>query len=787
MSSRKELSHGQPGPPGLARWAAHPAMLALLLVAATLAIYWPVVSFDFVHLDDPVYVSENPQVLGGLSWANVRWAFSTVEGGSWHPLTWLSLLLDGQFFGRKPGGYHAVNVLLHGINTLLLFGLLRQMTGAVWRSAAVAALFALHPLHVESVAWISERKDVLSTAFWLLTLWAYAQYAARRGLAGDQAGRPAVGAGRWYVATFGLFVLGLMSKPMLVTVPFVMLLLDYWPLARFGRRPSGCPTGSPDRVAPVSQLGYGFSLSALPGLLWEKMPFFALSAVASAVTIWAQQKSEAVVSLQSMSLTWRGVNAVVAYARYLGKTFWPVDLAVFYPHQQTWDVLLVVVAGALLVGLSVLMLRFGRRCPYLITGGFWFVGTLVPVIGLVQVGAQSMADRYTYVPLIGLFIALVWGAGALATTWPEGSGLRRAVGLAAGLVLMACALRTAGQLRYWQNSETLFRHALAVTQQNAVAHGSLGSFLVAQGRFEEAAEQSRLSLAINPESTEALNNLGLACAGLGRWDEAVASHRAALRLKPADASALNSLGLALANQGKLAEAVEQFHASLKVRPDSPDVLNNLGLALACQGRTDEAIEHYHRVLKIKPDSDRALNNLGLALASQQRLSEAVRAYQRALAVNPDYTDARVNLGAALAASGQVDEAIRLYHEALARRPDHPEALNNLGLIQADRGQLEEAVSCFRRVLQLRPNHPQVLNNLGVALARLGRAEEAIASFNTALQAHPGFPDAHLGLSRLLAQQGQRDEAIQHAKEALRLRPEDSAAQEQLRLLGVPAP
>jgi Tfp pilus assembly protein PilF len=661
-------------------------VLAVGLAVATLAVYWPATGYDFVNLDDQVYVSECPPVLAGVTAEGLRWAFTTTAGGAWHPVTWLSLLLDGQFFGPRPGGYHLTNVLLHVANTLLLFGWLYQITQARWRSAMVAALFALHPLHVESVAWISERKDVLSTAFWLLTLIAYGKYASG---AKAHASRTTHHARLYYGLALTSFTLGLMSKPMLVTLPCVLLLLDFWPL---------------QRMTPFN-----------PRILWrlvgEKIPFLLLSAVASVVTVWAQRSSDAVASLEWISPGGRLANAAVAYARYLGKTFWPADLAVFYPHPTNWPLVVVLGATALLLAISVVVVQ-SRQCrPYLAVGWFWFVGTLVPVIGLVQVGGQSLADRYSYVPLIGLFIALVWGASAWFATGGPSPGKSRLAAVMAGLILLLCAGTTIRQLRHWQNSETLFRHALAVTRNNVVAHVNLASTLLDQQRFSEAAEQCELALHLRPDATEALKNLGLALAGLGRWDEAMAQYQRALQIHPDDAQTLNSLGLALANQGKLAEAEEYFRRSLASKADAPEPLSNLGLTLALSGRPEEAMECYRRALQLKPGEVKVLNNLGLALAGQQRWDEALDYYRQALAIRPDSLDALVNSGVALASQGKVAEAIACYRQALQIKPDSLEALINIGIVLARQGERAEAVQYLSEALRLAPDHALVREQL----------------------------------------------------------------------------
>ena len=484
----------------MARLTAHPAVISLLLAAITLAVFSPVVHHQFVSFDDPDYVTANTHVNGGLTCSDVAWAFCASHAGNWHPLTWLSHMADVQLYGLNPAGHHLTNLLLHAANTVLLFLLLRRLTGALWRSAFVAALFALHPLHVESVAWIAERKDVLSAFFGLLSLLAYARYA--QGRSENSAPRithytlrpPAIS----LLPSLLFFALGLMCKPMLVTLPFLLLLLDYWPLCRFEFKTQNS------------------KLKTLLPLALEKWPFFFLSAVSCLVTVLVQQR--AMQPLTNLSISSRVGNALVAYTRYLGKTFWPAHLATPYPHPGHWPLPQVLLAAALLIGLTLGALSLYRKLPFVLTGWLWFLGTLVPVIGLVQVGEQSMADRYSYLPLIGLFIILAWGGRAAASRWHV-SGV--ALGSAAGLILFPCAWRARAQLRCWQNSESLYRHAVAVTKNNWIGYYNLGSCLDAEGRTDEAMTNYFKAVAMQPHYPDPLNNIGCTLAGRKQFAEAV--------------------------------------------------------------------------------------------------------------------------------------------------------------------------------------------------------------------------------------------------------------------------
>ncbi len=582
--------------------------ICLLLVVVTLAVYWPVMRCGFVNYDDPDYFTSNTRVLAGLTPGNIAWAFTTGRTGYWHPLTWLSLMLDAELFGKGPFGPHFTNLLFHLANTVLVFLLLRRLTAANWRSAFVAALFALHPLHVESVAWISERKDVLSTFFGMLSLGAYACYAQGTGNR-EQAGKTSSIQWCYWSAVF-FFALGLMSKPMLVTLPLVMLLLDWWPLKRFAI--------------------YDLRFTILR-LVWEKIPFFLLSAISCVVTFIVQRNSGVVVSLMNISLAGRIENAFVSYARYLGKTFWPSPLVVLYPHPIHWDAGLIVFSLVLVIGFSVAALWFGRKHPYVPVGWFWFVGTLVPVIGLVQVGIQSMADRYTYLPLIGVFMVVVWGFDEARVKWrlPESLVL-----FLVGMALLAGAWVTRNQLGYWRDSETLFRYALAVTENNSLAYNSLGICLSEKGQQADAMDCFQKSLQINSDNADVLCNMGNALAQSGRWDEAADYFHRALKMAPDRPAVLSNLGLVQVSQKQYAEAMTNFEKALQGDPDSPSAHNNLATVLFVERRFDEAARHFREALRLQPGNPQVYSNLGDTLQQLGQTAEAVRCYQEALRLNP---------------------------------------------------------------------------------------------------------------------------------------------------------
>ena len=727
---------------GRASWKekmCRPAFLCLLLAIATLAVFLPVARQGFVSYDDSDYVTENAHVLSGLTRANVVWAFTTGHASNWHPVTWLSHMLDCQLFGTRAGAQHLVSVGFHIANALLLLLLLRRMTGALWRSALVAALFALHPLHVESVAWASERKDVLSGFFFLLTVGAYVRYVEGRRARGKEPGKemegeraegrrpkpernpkpevrnPKSSGGRperqtgnqdaasrflllpppiFYVAALLFLALGLMSKPMLVTLPCVLLLLDYWPLRRF----------------ELSTLNS--QLSTRLRLLAEKAPFFLLAAASSVITFIVQRKGGAVST--SLPVGGRIANALVSYVRYIGKMFWPVDLSILYPHPGRWLAWQVIASAALLLAIFVAVLRLARGRPYLAVGWLWFCGTLVPAIGLIQVGIQSMADRYTYLPLIGLFIMLVWWINELIPERPW-----RGQALAAGgvSVLAACALLTVRQIQFWRDSEALFGHAVKVTRNNYLAYNNLGFYLSGQGRPAEAMENYRQSLKINPAYDDALNNLGYALAGQKKYAEAIPLYEAALRIRPNHAEVHNNLGNALSEVGKIDEAIQHYLVALAQKPDHADAHNNLGIALAMKGKLDEAIPHFQAAIRAKPGYASAHSNLGNALAAQHRLDEAIKEYKEALRLNPEDAQAHNNLGNALAVQGKVAEATEHYREALRLNTDNPEAHFNLALALLSQGKRDEATAHLTEAVRLKPDYKAAQTQLKSLLGR----------------------------------------------------------------------
>ncbi len=574
--------------------------IAVALTVACLTVYGQTAGFPFVNYDDPVHVYGNPAVRGGLSPDGLRWAITATGDAGWIPMTWLSRMLDASLFGMNAGAHHFVNLLLHIVNTLLLYRFLRRVTGRTWACAVIAALFAVHPLHVESVAWVTERKDVLAACFWFLSLDAYVSYCAR-----PSAPRSFV------VASF--FLLGLMSKPIVVTLPFVLLLLDYWPLGRV-------------RAAR---------------LLVEKLPLFILSALFCVLTLIGQEKADALASLDLVPMGARISNGLSSYVAYLAKTLVPYGLSVHYPHPGTapaqWKS---VSAGGILVAMTAFSLVQLRRRPWIPVGWFWFVGTLLPVIGLVQAGRQAMADRCTYIPLTGIFLILIWGGTELSRRMkqPSVATMTVAVVWLAGLSAVAWV-----QVGYWRSSPALFAHALQVTDGNWLAHNQLGHALEREGKVEEAIRHYRAALRILPDYAEAHDNLGVALLSIGKSEEAESHFREAIRLAPSFADGWNNLGVILARAGRRREAIDCFREALRRRTAFPGARYNLGSALVESGDVRGAIIEFRASLAEDPTRAECFNALGIALAMEGRRAEAVDRFREALRLRPGYPEARANL------------------------------------------------------------------------------------------------------------------------------------------------
>ena len=601
------------------------------LTTAVLAVFWQVRGFEFVNYDDDKYVSKNEHILSGLTIENVAWVFTSEHCGNWHPITGLSHILDCEFFGANPGRHHLVSLMFHLVNTLLIFVILRRMTGALWASAFVAAVFGLHPLHVESVAWISERKDVLSTLFWLLATAAYFRYVRR----------PSIG---HYIMTLVFFALGLMAKPMLVTLPFVFLLLDYWPLGRLknGRQ--------------------------IYHLIWEKIPFFVLSAISSVITFTFQKGAGAVVGIQFFPLTGRIANAVVSYAGYIGKIIWPVNLAVFYPYlghePAVWQVF---VAAALLLTMTIVVIRLGGKYRYLPVGWFWYLGTLVPVIGLMQTGEQSMADRYTYIPLTGLSIAVAWGVNDLAAKW---NYRKIALWILSFIIILILTVSARFQAGYWRDSMTLFSRAIRTTGGNYLAYYGIGTVYFDKGAYDAAVAAYTDAIKINSRYVAAYNNRGTAYSqGKGAYDLAISDFNEALEISPRFAAAYYNRANAYAEgKGAYDQAISDYSKAIELNPQYTAAYNNRGNTYAVKGAFDLAISDYSKVIEINPRDAEAYANRGNAYKSRGKYDLAISDYNKVLAIIPRDARACFSKAGAYDEAGRKKEAIEAYKEFIRYAP-----------------------------------------------------------------------------------------------------------------------
>jgi tetratricopeptide (TPR) repeat protein len=652
-------------------------LVAAGLFVVTFAIFSRTLAADFINYDDDAYVCRNPHVLSGLTSANARWAFTTFGAGNWHPLTWLSLELDESMWGEGPRGFHFTNTLLHSVNATLLFLTLAALTRNRWRSAIVAAFFAWHPLRVESVAWVAERKDVLSTFFWLLAMAAYGSYARRPSM--------------WrYLAALAAYALGLLTKPMVITLPLVFLLLDYWPLARW-----------PDHA--VGRLR----------LILEKVPFLVLLVGSAVVTLVAQANT--VQTLEQFPFTVRLANALLAYASYLAKTLWPVGLMPFYPHRrQGVDMLMAVASLAGLAAITFAAWKTRRSKPYFIVGWLWFISTLIPVIGLIQVGHQALADRYTYIPSIGIFIALTWGIAELAgrqvtAPWAQQGLTAAALGM--------CAFSTLVQVGHWRDSVTLWRHAKTVDDKSEMAHFMLGAALERELRSKTGAIRDRLAT----------------------------------------------------------EAVQEFARAYTLNPRSADAHNNAGILRRDRGDLDAAMAEFRAALVIDPDNSLAHYNLAQAHTALGRFTDAIREYRSALSSDSTWSDAHNALGQALALSGQYDAARQAFQEAVKHDPKNVHAYYNLGLAYSDLGRPEDAIDSYRRALVLEPRYAAALDKLGLVYLQQVKWKEAIDCFEQAATADPMLQSTREQLGRSLLLAGRTDDALPTLLKAAQSEPPTAAS------------
>jgi tetratricopeptide (TPR) repeat protein len=694
--------------------------VCVFLALAVLTVFGQTAGFGFINYDDNKYVYENPVVEKGLTWQGALWALSYSQIGHWHPLTWLTHMADCQVYGLWAGGHHITNVALHTVATALLFLVLRKMTGTLWRSAFVAAVFAVHPLRAESVAWIAERKDVLSGMFFMLTLWAYLHYVRQ-----PSRGR--------YLAMALLFGLGLLSKNMLVTLPFVLLLLDWWPLGRMRRA-----------EATAGEAGSRSPGVPFWGLVKEKIPLMLLSAGSCIATA---SVSEKIGEADRVPVLARIGNAVVSYVVYLRQMVFPAGLANLYPYPHNGPpIWRVCVALAVLAAVTAGVVACRQKRPFLLVGWLWYLGMLAPAIGIVQISYYAHADRYTYLPGIGLAMAGTWAVAELSAGWKH-----RRVVLGSLMMAVMGALTVCGHIQtsYWKDGESLWTHTLACTSDNFIAHLDLGDLLRLRGKLDEAAAQYRQALAIAPDNVETLNNLGNVLAMKGQEAAAMAQYQKALAIRPGFADTHVNLGNLLM-PGRLDEAIAEYRKALAIAPDSVEILNNLGKALAMKGEDAAAIAQYQKALAIQPGYANAHFNLGNRLLKLGRLEEAAAQYRKVLEIQPDDAEARNKLGKALLLKGDVDGAMACFEKTTAMSPDPLSRWFKLGNGFLQKEDWDTAMVCYRQALKINPRSADACANLGMACFKKGENKEAIDSWQQALAINPDQLYVQNNLARLLA-------------------------------------
>jgi protein O-mannosyl-transferase len=650
-------------------------IITTALFCATFCVFLPCLRNDFSNFDDPVYITYNGHVHHGFTWSAIRWAFGSFYAANWHPITWLSHIADCSMFGKQAWGHHLTNIVFHSANVVLLFLLFSHATGSIWRSAVVAIFFGVHPLHVESVAWVAERKDVLNAFFSLLTLLAYVHWTT------DVDRRSKT----WYLVSLLCYALSLGSKAMSVTLPVILLLLDFWPLRRLQSRP------------------------AIKRAFVEKIPFAVFALAICVVTMAAQRSGGAIKA--DVPLWVRFANAAVSIARYLGKLFWPHNMIVFYPYVVPSSAV-IAWSTLLLTFVSVATLLWRRSCPWLFVGWWWFVISLVPVIGLIQIGAQAMADRYTYWPSVGAFVAIVWGA---ARALENVRAPRPVVATLACLFVTGSAAGTMMQISFWRNSETLFNHALAIAPDNSLAHLNLGVALEERGALSEGLPHLRKAADLAPKDPETHLNLGMALDQSGDLVAAIYEFQIALRIKPDYAKAHANLAIVLQKQNNFQRAIDEYREALRLAPGSPEVHLGFGLALQQTGQIDTALSEFERAIKQDPSYAAAHSNRGIVLEKVGRLEESIAEYRTARKLDPKNADASLNLPVALFKADHVEEAIEQARELIKQRPDYPEAYFNLGGMLYSKSDFDGAIKAYQQALKLKPDYPDAQHNLTLAL------------------------------------------------------------------------
>jgi len=730
------------------------AIVVVLLSAVTIFSFWHVVQYNFVNFDDPGFVTNNDHVKSGISLETIKWSFESTDKANWHPLTWISHALDCTLFGLDAGYHHATNLLLHLLSSVLLFLILNRMTKALWQSAFIALVFAVHPLHVESVAWITERKDVLSGLFWMLTIGAYTEYRFTLKT-------------KWYWFAVAAFALGLLAKPMLITLPFVLVLLDIWPFARLT-----VPASVPPNKANKNQV-------KLLGSLREKIPFFVLAGASSVVTYLVQRQAGATNQLTGVVFSDRIANAVVSYAEYIWKTIVPNALAVFYPYPGGFPLWEVCGSAFVLVFMTMVVWRQRVRQPYLLVGWLWFLGTLVPVIGIVQTGLQAMADRFMYLPMIGLLIMIAWGVPAFVHHRKISNDILRGAFV---LIVLLLIFGTRAQVSSWENNRTLFEHALAVTSDNFLAHNNLGADLADSGKHTEAIPHFHEALRIKPDYIPARHNLGRSLLALGEFHEAIDNYEwmftngwndpkllalvgrllngegrvkeainhfvEAIRLDPQDFDSRCRLAVLYSQQGRFEEAKNQCMIILKLEPRNSDAHDVMGIIAARQHQNDEAIKEFLEAIRCDSTNATAYNDLGIFYDRLANTAAAMEMYRSAVRVNARYDNAQFNLGNALAKEGQFGEAEIHWLETISLNPAFVDARVNLGKLYTMQMKFDSASFQLREALRMDSTNVQAHFNYGNLLAKEGKFSEAERQFTETVRLAPDFEAARIALQQI---------------------------------------
>ncbi len=730
-----------PSPPVRIRPPLHTCAASAILFAGTVLLYNQSLGYDFVNYDDPSYITNNLHVRAGLTWDSFVWA-CTNKTDYWHPLTWLAHMLDWQLFGDNAAGHRLVSVLWHAANAVLTFQLLRRLTGVWWSALFSAALFAWHPLRVESVVWVTERKDVMSGFFFLLTLWVYVGY-----VDGLRAGRKAGGT---YALTLALFTCGLMCKPMLVTVPVVLLIVDFWPFQR-------------------AALAFS-AWRKWRDLVTEKIPFFILSTVVSVMTVVMQRNINAFVL--HLSLNARVGNMFVAIVRYLGQFFWPSDLVVCYPHPGWWPWPVIVAALAFVISLSALSWRQHTARPWMLAGWLWFLVMLLPAIGLIQVGFQAMADRYTYLPILGWQLVLLW----TLRSFPLPKMLLCTV---AAVTLTACAAGTWRQQAYWRDSLTLFQHAVEVNEENGFAHSFLSFTLFNLNQLEEATRHGERALLLQPDNQTARYTLGCVQERQGLFTEAASNFQHILQLSPGQTQARYMQGIMLLRLGHRAEAMTELKIAAEQKPEFRQANLDLALTEAAHGQPDKACLHFEVAVELDPQNAAAHHGYATALTQLGRLDEAQEQLEITLRLQPNHPAAHAQLGLILLVSHRPDTAVDHFRATLAIQPDDPTVLAGLGQAEEQLGRTDEATMYFSRARELAPRDAGIHRAWAEILMRRGQYEEATRIFTQLLSIRPDDAEGHASLGYALILGGHRTEAIPHWEEALRLKPDFPGLRERL--------